>query len=58
MAKVYPPDITVTKCNDCPGKTAKRRVGGIWHYMCNILQKYRPIDPETIPSDCPLSNAE
>jgi hypothetical protein len=57
MAKIYPPDKVVTCCNDCPGKTAKKRVGSNFHYYCSILQQYRAIDPTTTPPDCPLNDA-
>lgn len=56
MAKIYPPDKEVNNCNECPGKTAKRRVGQTYQYYCGILQQYRAIDPTTVPADCPLND--
>ena len=47
----------VTCCMDCPGKTAKKRIAGVWNYYCSVLGTYRPIDPNTIPDDCPLPEA-
>jgi hypothetical protein len=53
----YPTGVIVTACNNCPGKTAKKRVGAVYAYYCAQLQQYRVIDPTTIPADCPLSVA-
>lgn len=49
--------IVVTCCNDCPNKTAKKRVAGVYQYYCAALGTYRAIDPTTIPADCPLPPA-
>lgn len=53
----YPTGVIVSACNNCPGKTAKKRVGGIYWYYCAQLLQYRPIDPTTVPADCPLPPA-